>query len=217
MEFFIKSIFEESDLEKAHKYFLRFGKGNYRKRFLMGFNKSKKIKVKASFELANEFVEFVKENKDVEFSGKVLMKEAIPGKTGRKKAGSFVYEISESSIDEFENAYFYLLDVNNEDIVLKIKKSIPKPGKSEEKIDNNFCALTLDEKYFNKLKEEFFWDVPEGKKVSVEHEVVITEIVKPENEEDPKKIRELAKRKGKLIRKINVDGKEIVKEVALEV
>jgi len=217
MEFFIKSIFESGDLENAHKYFLRFGKGTYRRRFLMSFNKSKKVRVKASFELANDFVNFVKENKDVGFSGKVLMKEAVAGKTGRKKAGSFVYEISESSINEFGNAYFYLLDVNDEEIVLKIKKSIPKPGKNEGKIDHNFCVLTLDNKYFDKLKEEFFWDVPEGKKVSVEHEVVITDIVMPENEEDPKKIRELAKRKGKLIRKINVDGKEIVKEIDLEV
>ena len=215
MEFFIKSIFESGDLENAHKYFLRFGKGTYRRRFLMSFNKSKKVRVKASFELANDFVNFVKENKDVGFSGKVLMKEAVAGKTGRKKAGSFVYEISESSINEFGNAYFYLLDVNDEEIVLKIKKSIPKPGKI--KIDHNFCVLTLDNKYFDKLKEEFFWDVPEGKKVSVEHEVVITDIVMPENEEDPKKIRELAKRKGKLIRKINVDGKDIVKEIELEV
>ena len=80
MEFFIKDIFEKGDLKNAHRYFLRFGKGNYKKRFLISFLKGKKIKVRASFELANDFVRFVKENKDVKFSGKILMKEKIPGK-----------------------------------------------------------------------------------------------------------------------------------------
>lgn len=212
MDTFLKKVMTGRGDSDSHRYFLRFGKGNYARRFLLSFNKSTKIKIKGSFEWANEFVKFVKAHKDLKFSGKVLSKEKVAGKEGRKKAGVFVYEIEESSISEFENAYFLLLNANDSDMVLKIKKSLPKPGKDEEKIDDSFCVLEIDAKYWNAAKEAFFWDVPEGKKCTVEHELKINEIIMPEGEKDPAKIRELAKRKGKIVRKIDIDGKEILKE-----
>ena len=217
MNFFIKKIFDGEVDDSCHKYFLRFGKGNYNRRFLISFNKTKRLKIKSSFELANDFVEFVKENKDVKFSGKVLTKSAVSGMRGRKKAGSFVYEVSDSSLDQFEDVYFYLLDVNDGDVIMKIKKKIPKPGKSEGKIDDKFCALDLDLKYWDKVREVFFWDIPaDAKKVVIEHEVVITDIVMPSDVDDPVKVRELAKRKGKIIRRAVIDGEEKVSEVKFE-
>ncbi|MAG28272.1 hypothetical protein CMI47_22335 [Candidatus Pacearchaeota archaeon] len=216
MESFLKKIIEGRGDEDSHEYFVRFGKGDYKRRFLIGFNKGAKVKIKASFELANDFVRFVRENKDVKFSGKVFMKEKLPGKDAKKKGGTFMYEIEESQLEEFEGAYFYLLNVKDDEIVLKVKKSLPKPGKNEEKIDDGFCSLTVDEKYWPKLKEIFFWDVPEGKKVKIEHELLIDEIVLPEGEKDPAKIRELAKRKGKIIRKMDIDGNVEEKEYELE-
>lgn len=213
MGFFIKEIFEKGSSEKAHQYFVRYGKGSYKRRFLISFNKGKKIKVRASFELANSFVEFVKKNKDIKFSGKIITKEKIPGEKGRKKSGSFVYEISESSLENFENPYFYLLDANSEDIVLKIKKKLPKPGKAAKKIDDKFCMLDLDEKYWQALKETFFWDLSDNvKKAKIEHELIISDIIMPKGENDPIKMRELAKRKGKIIRRIIIDGEEEMKE-----
>ena len=212
MNFFIKEIFEKGTSEKGHRYFTRFGKGSYKRRFILSFNKASNVKMRASFELANDFVNFVKENKDAVFSGKILTKEKIEGKEAKKKAGLFVYELSESSLKEFENAYYYLLDVNSEDILLKIKKAIPKPGKNEDKIDDKFCVMDLDLKYLQKIKDAFFWDLPECKKAVIEHEVIITDIIAPEDIVDPAKMRELAKRKGKIIRRINCDGKEIVRE-----
>jgi len=212
MKLFIKEIFEKGSSEKAHQYFIRFGKGNYKRRFLTSFNKGKKIKVRGSFELANSFVEFVKENKDIKFSGKIFTKEKIPGEQGKKKSGYFLYEVSENSLEKFENPYFYLLDANSDDIVLKIKKKLPKPGKSPKKIDDKFCMLDLDEKYWQALKKTFFWDLPDDvKKAKIEHELIINDIIMPE-EDDPVKMRELAKRKGKIIRKIITNEKEETKE-----
>jgi hypothetical protein len=66
------------------------------------------------------------------------------------------------------------------------------------------------------LKEIFFWDVPDCKKAKIEHELNINEIVIPENEKDPAKMREMALRKGKIIRKINFDGKESSKAYDFE-
>ena len=218
MEFFVKEVFEKGSSEKAHRYFLKFGRGNYLRRFLISLNKCNKIKIKASYELANSFVEFVKENKDIKFSGKILTRDKIPGEVGRKKSGGFIYEVSESSLENFENPYFYLLDANDSEIVLKIKKKIPKPGKSENKIDDKFCSLELDLKYWPKVKETFFWDIPDNvKKVSVEHELQITDVTFPEGVTDPKEIREKSKKKGKIIRKVIIDGKEEIKEKSFEV
>lgn len=213
MDSFIKKLFEGKVDEEVHGQFIRFGKGDYQKRFQISFNKIKKVKIKASFEYANDFVNFIKENKDVNFSGSILTKEKIEGQDGKKKAGGFVYEITESKINEFENAYFYLLDVNDSEIILKIKKKLPKPGKAANKIDNKFCTLELDMKYWSKFKEAFFWDVQDVKKANVEHELIITEIEIPKDEEDSVKMREKAIRKGKIIRTIGIDDHEEKKEL----
>ena len=57
----------------------------------------------------------------------------------------------------------------------------------------------------------------EGRKISIKHKFVIESIVMPKNEKDYTKIREMAKRKGKIIREADVDGKEIVKEKDFEI
>jgi hypothetical protein len=214
MECFLKAVLTNNEDVYSHRYFVRFGKGQYDRRFLISFDRGKaKIKIKTSFEFANDLVMFVKElGANVKFTGKILMKNKVPGKEGKKKAGVFLYEISDANIDDFSDAYFYLLDVNHPEIVLKTKKSLPKPGKDANKIDDKFCSLELDLKYWPKVKEMFFWDVPEGKKAIISHTLMINDIVFPKNEKDPVKIRELAKRKGKIIRKINLDGKDISNE-----
>jgi len=216
MESFIKKILMGRGDEDSHRYLLRFGKGNYKRRFLLSLAKGPKIKIKTSFEFANDLVRFLNENKKLKFSGKVLAKEKVAGREGRKKAGVFVYEIEESSLDEFENAYYYLLDANDSEIVLKIKKSLPKPGKDAEKIDDGFCSLIIDSKYWNALKNTFFWDIPECKKAKIEHELIINEIIIPKNEKDPAKMRENARRKGEIVRKMEIDGKEISKKFPFE-
>jgi hypothetical protein len=215
MESFIKKVLTGKSDEDSHRYFMRFGKGDYKRRFLISLNRGTKIKVKTSFEFANDLVKLVNENKNVKFSGKILTKSKVEGMEGRKKAGVFVYEVSECSINKFENAYYYLLDVNDADIVLKIKKALPKPGKDEEKIDDGFCSLTADARYWPVLKNTFFWDVPECKKAEIEHELKINEIITPKGEKDPAKVRELAVRKGSIVRKMIIDGKESSKETPI--
>ncbi len=94
-----------------------------------------------------------------------------------------------------------------------MKKKLPKPGKSEKKVDGNFCQLEADEKYSKEIKEDFFWDMPEGKKIKITHEVIVDSIISPEGEKDFAKIRELAKRKGKIIRTADIGGQEVKKEI----
>jgi len=230
---FIWKIFHDKIDETVHRQFIRFGKGEYRKRALLGLWKTKNIKIKSSFEFANDLVLFVAslgtEAGDIAFNGNIWSKEQIPGLQGTKKEGKIVYNASNLTGRQIKEiaplVYSFLLNADGNGIKLKIKSKLPKPGKSENKVDNKFCQLELDEKYYRNIKEDFLWDLPECKKANIEHMFIIKDIIMPKTEARPgvatlekdyMKIREMAKRKGKIIRIANVDGKETKKEIEFE-
>ena len=245
---FVKKLFEGEIDEDVHFQFIRFGKGNYKGRFQLGFWKTKKIKVKTSFEFSNDLVLLCSKFGNSKVSGivftkknisDVLLENNIEGNSEAKKSGLYYQNnISEQDLNEKQlvelkkESYSALLDIEGDGFKLKVKKKLPKPGKSEEKIDNRFCVLEADEKFCSEIKKDFFWDMPEAKKIDISHEVIVDEIVMPESkseiftgsssekpnqgEKDFAKIRELAKRKGKIIRKAEIDGKEIVSEKEFE-
>jgi len=224
---FIKKIFQSKDGvgdESSHKQFIRFGKGDYGRRALISLWKTGKVKISSSFEYANDFVLFVsglEGSGKVVFSGNIWSKDEIPGLKGVKKAGKWIHEVKDLTSAEInqiaDKVYYFLLNAEGDGIKLKIKSKLPKPGKAEDKIDDKFCQLELDEKYYKVAKEDFFWDIPDCKKASVGHKYIITEIVMPKtSEKDFAKIREMAKRKGKIIRTTIVDGKETKTEKAFE-
>jgi len=230
---FIKKIAEENFDEDVHLQFIRFGKGEYGGRALLSFWKTKNIKIKSSFEFANDFVKLCSNFGSLNVSGTVLSKKdisdvmsmnRIKGNSETKRGGVYYennivsQELSGEQIKKLEEAsYFTLLNMDGPGVKLRIKSKLPKPGKSENKVDDKFCQLELDEKYYKAVKEDFFWDIPDCKKAGIEHKFIITEIVMPKtNEKDFAKIREMAKRKGKIIRIVNVDGKEIKSELEFE-
>ncbi len=229
---FVKKIFNGKIDEEVHQQFIRFGKGNYRGRFQLGLWKTKKIKVKTSFEFANDLVLLCSEFGDSKVSGIVLTKKNISdimsnnnieGNSEAKKKGIYYQnnipeqKLKKEQLIELEKeSYSTLLDIEGDGFKLKIKKKLPKPGKNENKIDNRFCVLETDEKFYSKIKENLFWDMPEAKKIDITHELIIEEIVIPKGEKDFSKIRELAKRKGKIIRKGKIEDKEIVSEMEFE-
>ena len=238
---FVKEIFQGNPGEDSHRQFIRFGKGEYGGRALLSLWKTKNVKIKSSFEFANDFVLLAASLGDVAFMGDIWSKDEITGLSGKKKSGKWVYEVNNiksSQIKSFAGkVYYFLLNGEGDGIKLKIKAKLPKPGKSESKVDDKFCQLEIDEKYYRETKDDFFWDLPDGKKMSVGHKFIINEIVLPKEgtsskrgqskeetsskrgqskEEDFAKIREMAKRKGKIIRIANVDGKEIKSEKDFE-
>ena len=214
MESFLKKVVAGKNDSESHRYFVRFGKGQYNRRFLMSLDIGKeKLKIRTSFELANDLAKLANElDKNLKFSGKILTKSVIPGMPAKKKGGLFVYEVSDASLSSYPGAYYYLVDAASENITVKMKKALPKPGKDAEKIDDKFCALELNLKYLPQIKDMLFWDSPQGKKTVIEHDLIITGIDIPKNEKDPAKQRELAIRTGKIVRRINVDGKDLNKE-----
>jgi len=229
---FIKKIDEKRIDESVHSKFIRFGKGEYHGRFVMNFWKTKNIKIKSSFEFANDFILICSDFGNCWISGvvlskqdisKIMLKNNIKGNSETKKGGLYyennipLQEIKKEQLQELEKAsYFTLLDVEGNGFKLKIKKKLPKPGKDEAKTDDKFCQLEADEKYYPKIKEDFLWDLPESKKIQLKHSIFVKEIIMPEGEKDFAKIRELAKRKGKIIRNAYIDGKEISVEYEFE-
>ncbi len=211
---FIKEIFNGKSSESTHRQFIRFGKGEYGGRAILGLWKTKNVKIKGSFEFANDFTLFLAGLGNISFNGKIWSKEELPGLKGEKKSGKWVYLVNDFTSSQVKNladkVYYFLLNTEHEGIKLKIKEKLPKPGKGEGKIDDRFCQMEIDEKYYKAAKDDFFWDLQDGKKINVTHKFVINGIVMPKtNEKDFAKIREMAKRKGKIIRQADVDGKEV--------
>jgi len=229
MESFLKKVLSGKDDEVTHRYFIRFGKGQFNRRFLIKLDKgAAKLKIKTSFELANDLLVLAAELGGGNVSGIVLSKKEISdvmskskilGNSEEKRGGLFFknnienQKLSGEQIMELvSNSYFALINVEGSGFIFKTKEKLPKPGKDEEKIDDKFCSFDLDLKYWAQVKEAFFWDVPDCKKAIIEHDLSIKEIEFPRGEKDPAKIRELAKRVGKIVRRFNCDGKEISKE-----
>ena len=215
---FIKKIVDKNFDDSVHAQLTRFGKGEYKGRAPISLTKTSKTKLKSGFEFVNDFVLFASDF-DVKFNGFIWSKNEIEGLSGAKKAGKWVYEVENlesSKIKEiFDEVYYLLLNCDGEEIKLKIKKKLPKPGKSEKKIDDKFCQIELDKKYFDKAKEEFFWDVGNCKKAKATHTFLIEDIGVPEDlkkSDDFALVREKSKRVGKVIRNSEIDGKEIKKE-----
>ena len=229
---FVKKIFDKEIDESVHQQFIRYGKGDYKGRFPLSLWRTKKVKLRTSFEFANDIILVCAKLGNCKVSGDVVSKEDISGflsenniegDTKSKKAGRiFLTELPSQDLTGeqltklVEASTISLLDIVGADFVLKTKKKLPKPGKNENKIDDKFCQLEADKKYSSLIKDGFFWDMPEGKKILVNHQVIIDSIVMPEGEKDFAKIRETAKRKGKIIRIADIDGTEKRSEVDFE-
>lgn len=224
---FIKKLFENKIDNSVHKQFVRFGKGSYNSRAIINVKKwGNKIKVKTSSELANDLVEFISSLAEkFSVSGVVFSKEIIQGFKFKKKPNILVCRINkEMSAQELKElsikAYATLLDCMAPGISLKIKKRFFSSPYAKCSTVEEFCVLDLDKKFWQKFHEEFLFDLPlEFKKARIEHTYIIKDIIIPKelkNEKDFEKIRLMAKRKGKIIRKIIVDSREIIKEKDFE-
>lgn len=217
MDCFIKKIWQGKG--DVHSSFIRFGKGKFENRAALSLQKTSKIKLRGSFDWANDFVNLVSELADAKFSGIILNKEPLDLENEKKKSGIFEYEVSEISSEKIreikDKVYCMLLDTEAPGLTLKMKKKLPKPGKSREaKIDDKFCQLEAELKYWPQIKEAFM--LPECKKAKISHTYIIDELIFPQGEKDFAKIRELTKRKGKIIRKMEIDGKETCEEKGFE-
>jgi len=226
---FIKKIVDKKIDELVHAQFQKFSRGIFKDRAVLKVKKSKgKYTINSSSEFANELVFIMAQklgNKKTLVSGVVVstsnLKEKIDFKEIKQFQGVKRYLIEKEMsgdelvklILEFPKTFFGLSFQIDEENSLKVKPKAPKsgkPGKGDEEPKADFCKLITND---SELGKSFVFEKNDFKTAEIKHEFVIEEIILPQTEEkDFAKIREMAKRKGKIIRYANIDGLKSIKE-----
>jgi hypothetical protein len=221
----IKKIFDGDCDESVHVAFLKFGRGEYKNKYLIeGKRQAKKWAVKAGAEYANFLVRrcLEKVGVAVSISGVIVstldLRDEISFEVSKVKnfqgvrkhviEGEVEPEEVFALMDKYPKAFF-AFTFKGKEFVLKIKAKAPtsgKPGKEKEGGPvADFCSLKTDDKG---IIDELFFGVGDFSEVSVNHTISVTDIVYPDNMEElkPAEVRELAKRKGVVVREVNRDG-----------
>jgi len=86
---FIKKIFNGEVDETVHFQFIRFGKGDYKGRFPLSLWKTKKVKLRTSFEFVNDIVLLCAKIGNCKVSGEVISKDDCFKKNKNAPINSF--------------------------------------------------------------------------------------------------------------------------------
>ena len=231
---FIKNLFQGKVDDEVHKQFKRFSKGTFQNRAVVEMSVGKDLKIKTSFEFTNEFARYLTNTikGKTHVTGGIITTKDIRQSAGfdicnvKQFAGVKTFQIDTEisreellkCLESFPDAVFCLSFVTDFG-VLKTKVKTPKAAKSKkgdnEEIKADYCSFTTKYKDF---KNEFAFDVKEDfKKFKATHDFIINELVVPkEYQNDLEKARIFARRRGKIIRKLEIDGKTITKEINFE-
>jgi len=229
----IKKIFDKEFEGEVHSDFLKFGRGEFRDKYLV---EAKRQKEKAIIKTGPEFANYLVRKGLEKVSGKLTVTGVIvstielevPFSNGIKqfmgiKQHQVSGEVEAKQILTLMSKYprvFFALSFILPDYELKIKAKAPKSAKpstsSDKEVKAEFCSLkTTDER----VVKELLFDVPTGfKQLSIKHILKINEIVYPKDfaKMKPEEVREKSKRKGVLVREVTADGKRTVSEVPFE-
>lgn len=226
---FIKKIKDRNIDDSVHLQFQKFSRGDFKDRATISAKKSKdKYTINTGPEFSNELVRMVAEklgDKKTKVSGAIISTSDLKDKIQFTEIKQFQgvkrylidYELSGKEIlsllNEFPKVFFALTFDADENNSLKIKPKAPKsgkPGKGYEEPKSDFCKIITNDPSIGK---SFVFEKDDFKKADIKHEFVIEKIIMPETEEkDFTKIREMAKRAGKVIRYSNIDDIKKVEE-----
>jgi hypothetical protein len=230
---FIKKVFEKNIDGATHLQFQKFGKGEFIDRAIIEVKKTGKgYSLKTSSEFSNGLVKDIAEKLGIgktKVTGAIVSTNDLTEKLDFKEKKQFQgvkkylidKEMSGKEIIELINEFpktFFALSFEFKNYKLKIKPKAPKSAKAKNKDGGtpkaDFCSLkTSDEA----LIKSFVFERENFKEVKINHTFFIDEIIMPESEKDYAKIREMAKRKGRIVRKAVIDGEETIKEFDFEV
>ena len=231
---FIKRVFENKIDEETHVQFQKFSRGEFRDRAVIKVKNVKgKYTISTTSEFANEFVEMVAERlgkEKAKVTGSLISTSDIGNKIDFQSKKQFMgvkqYGISkEISGDEilslkkkFPRVFFALSFDSGKGDILKIKAKAPKSAKPKNKDEApkpDFCKLITNDE---KIAKDFVWE-KDFKDAEIFHDFIIDSIVIPpdlKNEKDFAIVREKSLRKGKIVRRGTIDGKELKEETNLE-
>ncbi len=226
---FIRKIFEGQIDDAVRVQFQKFSKGCFSGKALIKVKcaKNGKCTVTTSYEFASEFVCLMARQlgeERAQITGVVISTADLDNELEFKDKKQFMgvkkYVIDKEmtgkeilGLCERFPKVFYGLSFSVGDAQLKIKAKAPKSGKpsnkGEKKPKADFCKLvTLD----RAIAQDFVFEKSDFGEAEISHDFVIEGIELPEGESDPVKMRELAKRKGKIVRKGEIDGVVFEKE-----
>jgi hypothetical protein len=230
----IKKIFEGKIDEEVHLQFQKFSKGEFKGRALIKAKNNKgKFTIFTSAEFANELVRILANKLNgskTKVTGVVVSTLDLSGQLKFKDKKQFQgikkYVIDDemtgkeiiSLLEKFPKAFFALSFTVGASSI-KVKAKLPKsgkPGKGDDKIKPDFCKLITDDKT---LGESFIFEKHDFKEAEIIHDFIINELVIPDElkkSNDFAKMREEARRKGKIIRRGKIDGKEFKSEKEFE-
>jgi hypothetical protein len=216
---YIKQLLEGKPQEWVHLLFTRYGRGQFDGP-TCEVDVGKDIKFKGTVEYSTLFGELVTScGGDYKVDGTIFAKIDFRdelSKAGiefddksKPKQGFYVAQVK----GEFPGSVLagvysklphatVLLNLAGEKGKLKCKKKPPKPGGEK---DLDFFSGSMGLSAVPRLKEEVFFDAGDFKKVKVENKFAISELLIPSGM-GAAEARLNAKRKGKVLRKVTLDG-----------
>jgi|SRR3989344_142864 len=228
MENTINKIFNDRIDNSVHEEFIKFSRGEYLNRYLLeGKRQKDKWVVKTGCEFANFLVrKCLPQNEKIKISGIIVCTIDIKAdvKFPIERVKQFMgikqlvinTEVNSNEIIELMNKYtkaFFALSFSTPHGTLKIKQKAPKSAKPSTKTEDepkaDFCSLITTD---TQIIDDLFFDKKEFKEIKIKHKLKIDSVILPENVTDPVKMRELAKKKGVIIREITVDSQKEIKE-----
>lgn len=225
---FIKKVFDGEVGEDVHLQFQKYSKGEFIDRALIRIKASgKKYTIYTSAEFTNGLVRSMAEKlgeAKTMVTGAIVSTNDLTGQLefkGKKQfQGVKRYLIENemsgteiiSLLDKLPKTFFALSFEVGED-KLKIKPKAPKSSKSKNKEapKPDFCKLVTKDK---DIVNSFVFEDSDFKEANINHTFLIDEMILPEElkqEKDFAKVREMAKRKGRIIRNAVID-EQVFKE-----
>jgi len=238
MDSFIKKIFDKNTDELVHSQFIKFSKGEFPDRAMIRARNTKgNYTITTTAEYAKETIVYLAEqlgDEKVSVNGAVISALDLEGfeynerkmAMGVRKYMIYDKEMSGNEIlelcNKIEKAFFGLSFKTNK-TSLTIKPKSPKSAKGagssknpKKKAKIDFIKIKTTDK---ELVDNLIFDdeAKDFKKIEIKHKFTVDNIIMPETDEkDFAKIREMAKRAGKIERALDIDGKEVKKEIEFE-
>ena len=238
MDNFIKKIFEENVDELVHSQFIKFSKGEFPDRAMIRAKVSKgNYTISTTSEYSKDIIMYLAEqlgDEKVIINGAIISALDLEGfeyderkmAMGVRKYMIYDKEMSGNEIlelcNKIEKAFFALsFKTDKTDLIIKPKSPKSAKGsssskKADKKAKIDFIKIKTTDKG---LVDNLIFDdeVKDFKKIEIKHNFIIDRIIMPETDEkDFAKIREMAKRAGKIERNLDIDGKEVKKDIEFE-
>lgn len=204
--------------DHVHQKFVKYSKGAFSGPMLSIKKTGVNLKVNGSYDYADAVAGVILKNSPgtIKASGNVYSRTEIktPYSTkAKKKLGVCITEIkAEADASALKSLYeqskdaTFLIDIEAAGAKMKAKKKPPKPGSGS---DDQFFAATIPGTMIDAVMKDILFDVQNKnfKEANISHAYQINEIVIPEEyKKDAAKARTMAKRKGTLKRRVEIDG-----------